>query len=713
LLEALEDRCLLSWVEFGGDPQHTGISGVASQGLDSIHWSTPVDLSPVMSGNDLLIHYGSPVITPGNTVIIPVKTGATGGFQIEALDGATGALKWTVATDYLLPPHNWVPSLGLTLTPGGQVVFAGAGGTVYYINNPDTPGATITGQIAFYGLQNYSHAGFDSKVFINTPITCDNGGNIYFGFMVTGITPLGLQSGIARIDVNGLATWVSAGAAALDPTMTQVVHNCAPALSNDGSVLYVAVSNGNGTNSGSGYLLALDSVTLQNDFRTLLVDPLSGQLASLPNDGSATPTVGPDGDVYFGVLEHPFTSSKGWLLHFSANLQLAKTPGAFGWDDTASIVPRAMVPAYQGGSAYLLMTKYNNYAGAGGDGINKIAILDPNAVQRDARTGAFVMQEVLTIAGPTPDPQFTPTHPGAVREWCINDAAVDPFTNSILANSEDGRLYRWDLTTNRLVQVAVLTNGIGEAYTPTAIGADGTVYAINVGVLFAVGASAQGLANRRFVTHLYEDTLFREPDAIGLSAWSQALGQGMSRGQVINAILTSLEYRIRVVLGFYRYFLHREADPNGLNGFVSLLINGATQEQLITLFVGSAEYFATRAASDFNTFLSVMYNDGLHRDIDPGARTFFLNNQGRMTLAQMADIVFRSHEYHLELVNFPGEFSTPEFQAGLIHGYYQQFLHRDADTAGLNLFTTLLDDGATEEQVIADIVGSAEYYLRS
>jgi hypothetical protein len=32
-----------------------------------------------------------------------------------------------------------------------------------------------------------------------------------------------------------------------------------------------------------------------------------------------------------------------------------------------------------------------------------------------------------------------------------------------------------------------LTSGVGEAYTPTAIGADGTVYAINNSILFAVG----------------------------------------------------------------------------------------------------------------------------------------------------------------------------------------------------------------------------------
>jgi hypothetical protein len=50
------------------------------------------------------------------------------------------------------------------------------------------------------------------------------------------------------------------------------------------------------------------------------------------------------------------------------------------------------------------MTKYNNYAGAGGNGLNKLAILDPNATEMDPVTGVTVMNEVLTVLSPTPNP---------------------------------------------------------------------------------------------------------------------------------------------------------------------------------------------------------------------------------------------------------------------------------------------------------------------
>ena len=111
----------------------------------------------------------------------------------------------------------------------------------------------------------------------------------------------------------------------------------------------------------------------------------------------------------------------------------------------------------------------------------------PTPARSNPQTGQTVMKEVLSIAGPTPDPDnISPSTPDAVREWCINTAAVDPFTDSILVNNEDGHLYRWDLATNTLSQSIDLSGGLGEAYTSTVIGPDGTVYAINESTLFAV-----------------------------------------------------------------------------------------------------------------------------------------------------------------------------------------------------------------------------------
>jgi hypothetical protein len=175
------------------------------------------------------------------------------------------------------------------------------------------------------------------------------------------------------------------------------------------------------------------------------------------------------------------------MLHFNSTLTSTLTPGAFGWDDTASVFASSAVPQYVGSSPYLLMTKYNNYAGAG-DGLNKVAVLDPHATMTDPISGITVMKEILTKIGPTPDPPNQgPGSPNAVREWCINSAAVDVVSKCAIVNNEDGKCYRWDFASNTLNQVVTLTVGIGEAYTPTAIGPDGQIYAINNAILFACG----------------------------------------------------------------------------------------------------------------------------------------------------------------------------------------------------------------------------------
>jgi hypothetical protein len=473
-----------TWLTHSHDAQHTAVSSVPSQPLSAIHWQVPVDLNPPTG--EIFIHYGSPLITAANTVIVPVKTGANS-FRVEAHDGATGNLLWMLSTAYQAPSAGFMPGLGPTIFRN-RLFIPDSAGRVLVRQSPDSATGG-TGHLYFYGLNNFQANPqiYKQNVQINTPLTVDARGNLFFGFLVLGSTPIGLKSGVARIAPNGQGTWVSAAAISGDSAITKVAMSCAPALSNDGSTVYVAVD---GADFGHGYLVALNSTTLQVVNHVRLKDPSSGQDATLTDSSSATPTVGPDGDVYFGVLENPFPghNDRGWLLHFNSDLSIQKIPGSFGWDDTASIVDASLVASYQGTSKYLLLTKYNNYAGIStGDGHNRIAILDPNATQNDpVIPSTQVMRAVISKLGVTPDPNF-PNFPGAVREWCINTAAVDPFTKSVIVNSEDGKLYRWDLTTNTLSEVIELSGGIGEAYTPTVIGSDGTVYGINDAVLDAVG----------------------------------------------------------------------------------------------------------------------------------------------------------------------------------------------------------------------------------
>ena len=96
------------------------------------------------------------------------------------------------------------------------------------------------------------------------------------------------------------------------------------------------------------------------------------------------------------------------------------------------------------------------------------------------------MKAVQTILSP----MHVPGEPAGARyEWCINSAVVDSAGDSVIVNSEDGTLYRWDLARNTLAEKIHLNRPRPEAYTPTIIGPDGTVYAINNATLYAIGRS--------------------------------------------------------------------------------------------------------------------------------------------------------------------------------------------------------------------------------
>jgi hypothetical protein len=480
----------VEWAGFAGNAQHTAVARTRPQPFRRIRWRAKVDLAPGYVYGTLPIHYGSPMITAADTVLVPTRISAKAGSEVVAYSGTSGTRRWTLKTDYRPPPHTggitgfWTPPLPAALTPSTALEVAGAGGTVLVRQHANNRTGSVR-RLVFYGAAQWKkhRSAYDKAVRITTPLTAAPDGSVYFGFTVTGATPAHLSSGIARIGAHGHATWISAAAAARNQAVTAVAWNAAPALSPDGKTVYTAV-----TGPARGILAGLNATTLKPKYHTVLTDPVSGRPALISASSSASPTVGPDGDVYYGVVENPPLShdGRGWLLHYNATLTQTLTPGSFGWDNTVSVLPARAVPRYHGTSPYLLVSKYNNYYGLGphGDGHNQLAVLDPRASQKDPYAPTRVMKAVQTILSPVHEPGLPA---GARYEWCINSAAADTAGDSVIANNEDGSVYRWDLATNTLAEKIHLNPPRSEAYTPTIIGPDGTVYVINDATLYAIG----------------------------------------------------------------------------------------------------------------------------------------------------------------------------------------------------------------------------------
>lgn len=91
---------------FAGNAQHTANYSSTAQNLNAVHWTTSIDLNNTGG----LAHYGAPVLTPANTIFVPVKTGATSGFEINAFNGTA---IYSLSTDYIAASSpSWRPTPG-------------------------------------------------------------------------------------------------------------------------------------------------------------------------------------------------------------------------------------------------------------------------------------------------------------------------------------------------------------------------------------------------------------------------------------------------------------------------------------------------------------------------------------------------------------------------------------------------------------------------
>jgi uncharacterized delta-60 repeat protein len=213
-----------------------------------------------------------------------------------------------------------------------------------------------------------------------------------------------------------------------------------------------------------------------------------------------------------------------------------------------------------------------------------------------------------------------------------------------------------------------------------------------------------GTPNERFVEQVYLDVLGRVADSGGLTFWSGILDQGLaSRTQVAAAIESSHEAHTLVVQALYRRLLLRPADPSGQATWTSFLDQGGTVENLTAIFLGSDEYkdrnvLSVAEISGQNDFVAALYRDVLYRYGDSG---------GEQAWSQLVD---RGASRQAVAQTF---LATPESDTDEVEDLYHRFLHRQADAAGLNGFVNTLQQGGTNEQVLAVLLGSDEYFQRA
>lgn len=229
----------------------------------------------------------------------------------------------------------------------------------------------------------------------------------------------------------------------------------------------------------------------------------------------------------------------------------------------------------------------------------------------------------------------------------------------------------------------------------------------------AVTTATVGSATERFVAQVYRDLLKREPDPQGEQYWTNLIASGHTRAEEVLNIERSIEYRTDVVNDIFEMYLHRPADPTAMNLSTQLLLI-STPEQLSEVVVSSPEYYQNRGGGTSQGFLNALYTDALNRPVDSAAQAATTHDDFNNMVArqQVAAAVFGGNEFLSDLVSSPTARPTNPFGGQPTIGWYQAYLHRNAGSSEVSQNVSSLHSGSNNFQVVANIIGSDEYFAQ-
>ncbi|HLJ94790.1 MAG TPA: DUF4214 domain-containing protein [Gemmataceae bacterium] len=215
----------------------------------------------------------------------------------------------------------------------------------------------------------------------------------------------------------------------------------------------------------------------------------------------------------------------------------------------------------------------------------------------------------------------------------------------------------------------------------------------------------QGSANADYVEGLYRAILDRDADASGLAGWTAQLNSGaLSRLQVVQGIRNSPEHFTDEITDFYNTLLGRAPDSAGLQNWVRQLQAGMKEEQIAFYFLDSPEYLS----QGDKHFVDAMYLSLLGRAFDAAGEVGWLSQLGDDTTGNPTHSATLTHEQVISDFLY-----SSESEIRLTQGYYEVFLQRPADNAGLNGWVVQLQQGTRFLTIGQQFLSSDEFYNRA
>ena len=526
-----------NWPQFGRDAAHTGNTNVPGQPfrevLAAVTMDPFVEIERELFGDDLLVHYASPIID-GDDVFVEVKAGTytqnnwstqTWGVQAYRWQGSRLVLRWTTMSTWKPVPFSG-GGVGPTFEPVFQPVLANG-----FLYMPSLGGTLARADPQSGAILDYPGSGPptpDFTAYVSGPLVADAAGNVYFNVIkftgngspwtsdvvdayleriapdrsVTRARYKNVVNGAPPATAQCLGSFYDAelpwppSPNALPASVTcgsqRPGINVAPAVAPDGTIYTVSRAH---FNSRWAYLTALNSDMTPKWSATLRDRFNDGCGVLLPPNG--TPG-GCRAGAFTGVDPSDNTIGAGRVNDDSSSSPLIALDGSIFYGaytrynysqghlmhfsshgDYLGAYPFGwdVTPAIAPhGNSYSIITKENHY--------NVGSYCDSGSFCSNIRRandpfGFFVIRltPALQVEWQLPNPNN--------QEWCVNGPAIDRDGVAYM-NAEDGFLYAINAD-GTLRQAISLTPAFGQAYTPLAIDDRGRVYAEKAGILFVVG----------------------------------------------------------------------------------------------------------------------------------------------------------------------------------------------------------------------------------
>lgn len=229
----------------------------------------------------------------------------------------------------------------------------------------------------------------------------------------------------------------------------------------------------------------------------------------------------------------------------------------------------------------------------------------------------------------------------------------------------------------------------------------------------------------QFVSRFYIYILERQPDAQGLGDWTANLKSGRETGADVGLGFVQSQEFIRRNLNdeayikvLYRAFFDREADEEGLQGWLSVLENGLSRMHVYKGFAQSAEF--SRLCQTYGIIPGTVtlteprdQNENITKFITRCYKLCLDRQPDVQGLNQWCSQLLDGTNTPKEAVYgfvFSGEFKGKQLSnEDYIRYLYRILMDREADSAGLSDWLSMMDNGASREDIFNGFADSPEF----